>query len=123
LFVSLAHKLGDFGLSRSSVDMKSRADLGRKAGDVAGGLSPTGSSRGFHDEGFHDEEVPLDDITAGVGTRLYASPEQSAGGDYDEKTVKRERGGGRLFAPLRWPVLFFWSVSVAAFSLFEMSRT
>eukprot|EP00977_Amphora_coffeiformis_P010749 scaffold2518_cov178-Amphora_coffeaeformis.AAC.8 len=54
-------KVGDFGLSRESSDKDGEAVI----------------------ELTHDAE---DDQTAGVGTRLYASPEQSAGSMYDSST-------------------------------------
>lgn len=58
-------KVGDFGLSRESGDTES-----------AGVIENPTPSRGLRG----------DDQTAGVGTRLYASPEQSAGSSYDSKT-------------------------------------
>lgn len=54
-------KVGDFGLSRESSDKDGEAVI----------------------ELTRDTE---DDHTAGVGTRLYASPEQSAGSSYDSST-------------------------------------
>lgn len=55
-------KVGDFGLSRES-------------GDNKDGDDPIGS-----------DSILDGDITAGVGTRLYASPEQMKGSDYDSST-------------------------------------
>jgi serine/threonine protein kinase len=60
-----AVKVGDFGLSRES-------------SDTASNESP---------ESILNETFENGDITAGVGTRSYASPEQMNGGtDYDSST-------------------------------------
>jgi serine/threonine protein kinase len=60
-------KVGDFGLSRESSDTSNRGDV-----------EPVLKSSAKFDNG---------DITAGVGTRAYASPEQMKGGsDYDSST-------------------------------------
>lgn len=68
-------KVGDFGLSRH-------------------GQSPSGSDETIldvMDDNFSERSdrggaLSLDDHTAGVGTRLYASPEQMNGSDYDCST-------------------------------------
>ena len=60
-------KVGDFGLSRESGESKDEdATLASKK--------------------EMDIDVSPGDITAGVGTRSYASPEQMQGGDYDSST-------------------------------------
>ena len=65
-----AVKVGDFGLSRASSDSS-------EGGGEAESPALAGSSN-------HDNSA---DITAGVGTRSYASPEQMKGGsDYDSST-------------------------------------
>jgi len=58
-----AVKVGDFGLSRESGESLSSTD------------ENTSMENGYGDGG--------EEITAGVGTRSYASPEQMKGGPYD----------------------------------------
>lgn len=76
-------KIGDFGLSRS-VDTHEL-----HSAEEAGSIGKTGS---FDDESRGpaawraDSMLDNGDITSGVGTAMYASPEQTAGGDYDEST-------------------------------------
>ena len=69
-------KIGDFGLSRESANAD--ADL-----------VTHGEASSELDNLHHDRRASLgagEDITAGVGTRSYASPEQMNGSDYDAST-------------------------------------
>ena len=85
-------KVGDFGLSRSAAHDGAPKD---KDGQAARARR---QSEALDDDAVSPPPTPLTgpvagpdataagDITAGIGTRLYASPEQTAGGDYDEAT-------------------------------------
>eukprot|EP00523_Entomoneis_sp_CCMP467_P006287 CAMPEP_0168731760 /NCGR_PEP_ID=MMETSP0724-20121128/7426_1 /TAXON_ID=265536 /ORGANISM="Amphiprora sp., Strain CCMP467" /LENGTH=1205 /DNA_ID=CAMNT_0008778767 /DNA_START=45 /DNA_END=3663 /DNA_ORIENTATION=+ len=67
-------KVGDFGLSReTSSDQPAESAI----------ISSILSDIGGNDEG---DDAFDDDHTAGVGTRLYASPEQTEGSSYDSST-------------------------------------
>eukprot|EP00619_Florenciella_sp_RCC1007_P014380 CAMPEP_0205915786 /NCGR_PEP_ID=MMETSP1325-20131115/8091_1 /ASSEMBLY_ACC=CAM_ASM_000708 /TAXON_ID=236786 /ORGANISM="Florenciella sp., Strain RCC1007" /LENGTH=277 /DNA_ID=CAMNT_0053283003 /DNA_START=116 /DNA_END=949 /DNA_ORIENTATION=+ len=86
-------KIGDFGLSRS---VSEEVHAAVESGD----LSPSNSVSPPHNRTKSSQEGKAcagkraaeasrmggGDITSGVGTFMYASPEQTAGGDYDEKT-------------------------------------
>jgi hypothetical protein len=95
-------KVGDFGLSRSAADVAlnggpARAPAAQGLGGAAlggAGVSPpdTPQQRAVSSDSVATASSRQGmrwgdgDITSGVGTLLYASPEQTAGGDYDEKT-------------------------------------
>lgn len=83
-------KVGDFGLSRSAVEnMNNKAGVQSRSNSMdmddcspppTPQLGPQCSSNGCLDN----------TITSGIGTMLYASPEQIEGGDYDAKTVNKQ---------------------------------
>jgi serine/threonine protein kinase len=104
-------KVGDFGLSRSAADLALNRGISAPA-VLSGHLGGVVGSDGLlcNDEGVSPPDTPLlravsidspretlskqgkgrwgddNDITSGIGTLLYASPEQTAGGDYGPKT-------------------------------------
>jgi len=104
-------KVGDFGLSRSAADLALNRGSANAPGGALAAAALTGQLGGDGvDEGVSPPDTPqmravavdsprgalskqgkgrwgdTNDITSGVGTLLYASPEQTAGGDYGEKT-------------------------------------
>ena len=100
-------KIGDFGLSRNNnmEDAAAAAAPGGGAVAMGGGFyDGDDDGEGGHDisppptpvagpvegtgEGLGAQAAPpaASEITSGIGTLLYASPEQTAGGDYDSKT-------------------------------------
>lgn len=79
-------KLGDFGLARNDSSVPTALDgSGGDASAVAavGGGGCASPTKHFRSSGGHGADG---DNTAGVGTQLYASPEQMAGQSYDAKT-------------------------------------
>ena len=79
-----AVKIGDFGLSRESSE-------GEDGGGATGGGEGEGKGKGGNDtdKSFEVDRVALGRgviNTAGVGTYMYASPEQMNGRDYDAST-------------------------------------
>lgn len=102
-------KVGDFGLSRSAADLALNRGSANAPGGAPAALSGQLGGDGV-DEGVSPPDTPqlravavdsprdslskqgkgrwgdTNDITSGVGTLLYASPEQTAGGDYGDKT-------------------------------------
>lgn len=76
-------KIGDFGLSRS-VEQHQEQHVDEEEED---GMGEGSGLAAADDEGLDTSgRWASGEITSGIGTFMYASPEQTAGGDYDEKT-------------------------------------
>lgn len=73
-------KVGDFGLSRHGQNPTVTGD------ETTRDLMDDNFSERSDRVGISNSILTLDDHTAGVGTRLYASPEQMNGSDYDCST-------------------------------------
>jgi len=81
-------KIGDFGLSRhidSQTTGTTSPHRGRNSAESGPSTPKQQPSRELHD-GNSTPEVGDGYITSGIGTYLYASPEQMNGCDYNEKT-------------------------------------